>query len=211
MSARRKKVISTEEIQFNHKPTKMLLTEKKKGVSENGQTPSIIGICSYCVLSLGDGTLSQNEWCHPLVIGWSKYKLGLPQLHRIVGSCDLCEIWWFFRNHWQSSCTALTAGKCLPLGLCKGTVKESSDFYTTCDCPISLKLKCHQGDGVFHYWLHRNLAFRQLPLQPSTNISPTSWPFYFNISTAVKISIQIRAFRHLQNIIYPFLQTTTMQ
>ena len=50
MSARRKRVISTEEIQFNHKPAKMLLTEKKKGVSQNGQTPSIIRICSYCVL-----------------------------------------------------------------------------------------------------------------------------------------------------------------
>ena len=50
MSARRKRVISTEEIQFNHKPAKMLLTEKKKGVSQNGQTPSIIGICLYCVL-----------------------------------------------------------------------------------------------------------------------------------------------------------------
>ena len=50
MSARRKRVISTEEIQFNHNHAKMLLTEKKKGVSQNGQTPSIIGICSYCVL-----------------------------------------------------------------------------------------------------------------------------------------------------------------
>ena len=30
MSARRKRVISTEEIQFNHKPVKMLLTEKRK-------------------------------------------------------------------------------------------------------------------------------------------------------------------------------------
>ena len=28
----------------------MLLTEKKKGVRQNGQTPSIIGICSYCEL-----------------------------------------------------------------------------------------------------------------------------------------------------------------
>ena len=37
-------------MQFNHKPTKMLLTEKKKGVSPNGQTPNIIGICSYYVL-----------------------------------------------------------------------------------------------------------------------------------------------------------------
>ena len=51
MSARRKRVISTEEIQFNHKPAKMLLTEKRRDrVSQNGQTPSIIGICSYCVL-----------------------------------------------------------------------------------------------------------------------------------------------------------------
>ena len=50
MSARRKRVISTQEIQFKHKPAKMLLTEKKKGVSQNGQTPSIIGICSDCVL-----------------------------------------------------------------------------------------------------------------------------------------------------------------
>ena len=47
MSARRKRVI---EIQFNHKPAKMLLTEKRR-VSQNGQTPSIIGICSYCVLN----------------------------------------------------------------------------------------------------------------------------------------------------------------
>ena len=38
MSARRKRVISTEEMQFNHKPAKMLLTEKKKGVSQNSQT-----------------------------------------------------------------------------------------------------------------------------------------------------------------------------
>ena len=28
----------------------MLLTEKKKGVSQNGEIPNIIGICSYCVL-----------------------------------------------------------------------------------------------------------------------------------------------------------------
>ena len=45
MSARRKRVISTEEIQFNHKPVKMLLTE----IDQNSQTPSITGICPYCV------------------------------------------------------------------------------------------------------------------------------------------------------------------
>ena len=49
MSARRKRVISTNEIQFNHENAKMLLTEKKKGVNQNGQTPNIIGICPYCV------------------------------------------------------------------------------------------------------------------------------------------------------------------
>ena len=39
--------------------------------------------------------------------------------------CDLWEFPLFFEGHWQSPCTALMAGKCLPLGLCKGTVKES--------------------------------------------------------------------------------------
>ena len=29
----------------------------------------------------------------------------------------------FFRGHWQSPCRALTAGKCLPIVLCKETVK----------------------------------------------------------------------------------------
>ena len=50
MSARRKRVISTEEIHLNHKPAKMLLIAKKKGVSQNGHSPNMIEICSYCVL-----------------------------------------------------------------------------------------------------------------------------------------------------------------
>ena len=50
MSARRKRVISTDEIQFNYKPAVYVIDRKKKGVSQNGQTPNIIGICSYCVL-----------------------------------------------------------------------------------------------------------------------------------------------------------------
>ena len=49
MSPRRKRVISTDEIQFNYKPAKILLTEKE-GSQPNGQTPNIIGICWYCVL-----------------------------------------------------------------------------------------------------------------------------------------------------------------
>ena len=72
-----------------------------------------------------------ETWPHPLVIGWSKNRLGLPQSQWIVSSCDRWEFplvffcFVFFRGHRQSPCTALTAGKCLPLGLCKETVKQS--------------------------------------------------------------------------------------
>ena len=45
--------------------------------------------------------------------------------HCIMGSHDQWEFQLFFRPQWQSLCTALTAGNCLPLGLCRGTVKES--------------------------------------------------------------------------------------
>ena len=62
MSVRRKKVISTDEIQFNPKPT--------EGVSQNGQTPNIIGICSYRVLDR-----PVFEWkqvlLHPELTPWS--------------------------------------------------------------------------------------------------------------------------------------------
>ena len=71
-----KRVISTEEIQFNHKPAKMLLTEKKKGVSQNGQTPGD----PVVVFPLG-------RWCPPqetsqphppphqtgIIIGYNRY------------------------------------------------------------------------------------------------------------------------------------------
>ena len=50
--------------------------------------------------------------------------------HCVVGTRDR----WIFRpfciHQRQSLCTALTAGKCLPLGLCKGTVKGSSRYVT---------------------------------------------------------------------------------
>ena len=63
---------------------------------------------------------------HPVVTAWSKYGLGLPRQQWIVGSRDWWEFPPFCRCHWQSPCTALMAGICLPLGLCKETVKESS-------------------------------------------------------------------------------------
>ena len=52
----------------------MLLTEKKKGVSQNGQTPSITGIRSYCVLDR-----PVFEWCqtllHPELTPWWSFLL----------------------------------------------------------------------------------------------------------------------------------------
>ena len=59
-------------------------------------------------------------WLAGLNIGW-----GMPPSQWILGSCDRWEFPAFFIGYWQSPYTALTAGKCLPLGLCKETVKES--------------------------------------------------------------------------------------
>ena len=80
MSARRKSVISTEEIQFNHKPVKMLLTQKK-GVGQNGQTPSIFGICSYCVL---DGPVFERcqTLLHPELTPWWSFLLADGAHHK---------------------------------------------------------------------------------------------------------------------------------
>ena len=58
-------------------------------------------------------------WLVGLNIAWN-----CQVLHCIMGSCDQWGFPPFFRPQWQSLCTALTAGKCLPLGLHKGTVKE---------------------------------------------------------------------------------------
>ena len=43
MSARRKRVISTEEIQFNHKPAKMLLTEKRRESAKMAKPQVLLG------------------------------------------------------------------------------------------------------------------------------------------------------------------------
>ena len=81
MSARRKRVISTEEIQFNHKPAKMLLTEKRREVSHNGQTPSIIGICSYCVLDRPVFERCQTL-LHPELTPWWSFLLADGAHHK---------------------------------------------------------------------------------------------------------------------------------
>ena len=52
--------------------------------------------------------------------GWSKYKLGLPSAPLHYGPLWPVGISTIFRPQWQSLCTAPMAGRCLPLGLCKG-------------------------------------------------------------------------------------------
>ena len=79
-------------------------------------------------MSVGYETQDQICWHHPFVIGWSKNKLGLAQSLWIVGLHELVGILCRFRGHWQSPCTALTAGICLPLVLCKEAVKESMGY-----------------------------------------------------------------------------------
>ena len=67
MSARGKRVISTEEIQFNHKPAKILLTKKE------GSQPKWPN-CSYCVLHRPVFERSQTL-LHPELIPWWSFLL----------------------------------------------------------------------------------------------------------------------------------------
>ena len=80
MSARRKRVISTEERQFNHKPAKMLLT-KKEGSQQKKNTPSIIGICSYCILDRPVFERCQTL-LHPELTPWWSFLLADGAHHK---------------------------------------------------------------------------------------------------------------------------------
>ena len=63
-------------------------------------------------LSLGYGTWHPTGLHQPVVIGWSRCRLGLYQSQWIVGSCDQWEFPIFFSSQFYSTspCTALTAG-----------------------------------------------------------------------------------------------------
>ena len=82
-------------------------------------TPSLVAVG----LEVGYETWPLIGWRRFYMIGWAKYWLGLPQSQSIVGSRDPVKFPLFFLGHWQSPWTALTAGICLPLGLCKETDK----------------------------------------------------------------------------------------
>ena len=59
----------------------MLLTKKKKGVSQNGQIPSIIGICSYCVLDRPVFERCQTL-LHPELTPWWSFPLADGAHHK---------------------------------------------------------------------------------------------------------------------------------
>ena len=88
------------------------------------------------------------------LIGWSDYRLGLLESQWVLVLRDRKEFTPFLTSQRQSACTAQTAGKCLPLGLCKETVKQSSivrtqlvcgprDTYTQDGCWPLLKARGH--------------------------------------------------------------------
>ena len=85
-------------------------------------SPSLVAIG----LLLGYETWPPIGWHRTFVIGWSKYRMGLHRAPLHYGIISPVGIPTVFQTPWQSLCTALTAGKCLPLGLWKGTVKQSS-------------------------------------------------------------------------------------
>ena len=64
-------------------------------------------------------------WHHPFVISWSKYRLGMLHLQCILGSRDKLEFPPFFKGLWQS--VPLHNPDGYRLGLCKETMKESSN------------------------------------------------------------------------------------
>ena len=72
-----------------------------------------------------------------------KLDLDCPVPHCLMGSRDQWEFQQFFRPQWQSLCTVLTAGNCLPLGPCKATVKESKS--------VSIQMFLELAD-IFRGW-----------------------------------------------------------
>ena len=77
-----------------------------------------------CIYHIQD--LCNIKLLHSFSLVTNKYTLRNSSHAIHYGLMWLWEFPQFFRGHWQSPCTALTAGKCLPLVLCKETVKESN-------------------------------------------------------------------------------------
>ena len=93
---------------------------------------------------------------HSFVIGWSKYMF-MSQC--IVGSRDWWEYTPLSKGHWQSICTALTAGIYLPSGLCKETVKES----TLCKQVTPVRTASGTTNQIWNYIIYNLWRLPQVP------------------------------------------------
>ena len=97
-------------------------------ISHTGTTASFHVDC-YTVLAWWQKSCHVlTACCQPFVIGWSKYRLGLPQSQWIVGLGHRWEFPLFFRGQWQSPCTALMTAILFLLVLCKETVKQTTSI-----------------------------------------------------------------------------------
>ena len=114
-------------------------------------TLTVRGRSSNCYIPGGNRTVNGlwdiafNWVASSFMIGWSNYNL---VSHCIVGSRDRWQFPPFSRPQWQSLCTALTAGKCLPLGLGKGTAKESHSALPWMTVTHSSRVRMLNGDRV---------------------------------------------------------------
>ena len=131
-------------------------------------------------------------WLVGLNIDW-----GWLMPHCIMGTRDQWKYPPFFRPHWQwqSLCTASTAGICLLLGLCKGTVKESTlvqwsscstHVWGTHDLPWLSTTSRHH---LLHWkwWLNYNIE----------SLWPNSGRFCYHIINSEKLTtITRKIFQH---------------
>ena len=136
----------------------MLLTGKKKGVSQNGQTPSIIGICSYCVLDRPVFERCQTL-LHPEVTPWRSFLLADGAHHKKSHSpthpqtfFEISAIWsdrlpWCLLFHHG----IYKRGLLVPLHWVLGRLSFLYPFWILCIVP--LRIEC--GICLQHGSLHR--------------------------------------------------------
>ena len=105
-------------------------------------------------LSVGYAAWSPINRHHPFMIGLSKYRFGIASVAMDYGLTWPVGIFTIVRYHWQSLCTALMACKCLPLGLCKETVKESiANLLLPCqDAAWRTLIRSGQASGLLTAW-----------------------------------------------------------
>ena len=115
-------------------------------------SPIVTASRGHCAITFdGPGhhvLLEAEKMCNAVNIGGTSHLHWIiGQVHCIMGSLDWLKFPPFFKGHWQSPCTALTAGKCLPLRLSKGTVNKSIPAP-----PVMVWLHCYNCDRPLFMW-----------------------------------------------------------